>query len=47
MRAYLDKFAFRFNRCKSRHAGKIFLRLKTLGVQDLPAAAKAVRTFGG
>jgi len=36
LQAYLDEFAFRFNRRKSRHVGMIFFRLAQHGVQTGP-----------
>lgn len=37
LQAYLDEFAFRFNRRKSRHVGKIFFRLVEHSTQTRPA----------
>jgi transposase-like protein len=36
LQAYLDEFAFRFNRRKSRYVGKIFFRLLQQGTQTKP-----------
>lgn len=36
LQRYLDEFAFRFNRRKSRHVGMIFFRLAQQGVQTGP-----------
>lgn len=38
LQAYLDEFAFRFNRRKSRHVGKLFFRLVQQGAHTGPAA---------
>jgi transposase-like protein len=42
LQAYLDEFAFRFNRRKSRHVGKIFFRLIQQGAQTKPVAYRAL-----
>lgn len=42
LQAYLDEFAFRFNRRKSRHVGKIFFRLVQQGAQTGPVAYRAL-----
>ncbi len=38
LQVYLDEFAFRFNRRKSRHVGKLFFRLAQHGVHTAPVA---------
>jgi transposase-like protein len=42
LQAYLDEFAFRFNRRKSRHVGMIFFRLAQQGVQTGPLPYRAL-----
>lgn len=42
LQAYLDEFAFRFNRRKSRHVGMIFFRLAQQGVQTAPLPYRAL-----
>ena len=42
LQAYLDEFAFRFNRRKSRHVGMIFFRLAQHGVQTGPVSYRAL-----
>ena len=38
LQAYLDEFAFRFNRRKSRHVGMLFFRLAQQGAQTPPVS---------
>lgn len=42
LQAYLDEFAFRFNRRKSRHVGMIFFRLAQHGAQTAPVSYRAL-----
>lgn len=42
LQAYLDEFAFRFNRRKSRHVGMIFFRLVQQGVHTGPLPYRAL-----
>jgi transposase-like protein len=42
LQAYLDEFAFRFNRRLSRHRGKLFYRLMQQAVTARPPAVKAL-----
>jgi len=42
LQAYLDEFAFRFNRRKSQHVGKIFFRLLQQGAQTKPLPYRAL-----
>jgi transposase-like protein len=42
LQAYLDEFAFRFNRRKSRYVGKIFFRLLQQGTQTKPIAYRTL-----
>ena len=43
LQAYLDEFAFRFNRRKSRHVGMIFFRLAQQGTQTVPVSCRGVK----
>ena len=42
LQAYLEEFAFRFNRRKSRHVGKIFFRLLEQGAHTGPAPYREI-----
>jgi transposase-like protein len=42
LQAYLDEFAFRFNRRKSRHVGMLFFRLAQQGAQTAPLSYRAL-----
>lgn len=42
LQAYLNEFAFRFNRRLSRHRGKLFFRLMQQAVTNRPSAVKAL-----
>ena len=42
LQAYLDEFAFRFNRRLSQHRGKLFYRLMQQAVTARPPAVKAL-----
>jgi transposase-like protein len=42
LQAYLDEFAFRFNRRLSRHRGKLFYRLMQQAVATRPPSVKAL-----
>ena len=44
LQAYLDEFAFRFNRRLSQHRGKLFFRLMQQAVTLRPPAVKALYT---
>ncbi len=47
LQRYLDEFAFRFNRRKSRHVGKIFFRLVQHSIQTGPAPYSELVSQGG
>jgi len=42
LQAYLDEYAFRFNRRKSRYVGKIFFRLLQQGTQTKPISYRTL-----
>ena len=44
LQAYLDEFAFRFNRRLSRHRGKLLHRLLQQAIRARPPAVKALET---
>jgi len=42
LQAYLDEFAFRFNRRRSRHVGMLFFRLAQHGAQTPPVSYRTL-----